>query len=121
MNEVIHVIPGEVVGSPGAADSHANELQVGVKSEFPTATEVVRPQSLTPLGRRKRAVTAEMIAAFEMFKDMGSTRKMADLAKRLGKPYSTVTKWSSWHNWPERIAEYGCRATCGKGLENRDA
>jgi len=24
----------------------------------------------------------------------------------VGKPYSTVTKWSSWHNWPERIAEY---------------
>lgn len=47
--------------------------------------------------------TAKSWEAFQVYRDMGKKRTLAKVADELGKSTTIIQRWSSKHNWKERI------------------
>lgn len=58
-----------------------------------------------PHAQKQREETPEQKQAFETYFLMGDDRSYRKLAKTLGKGSTTISNWSKWFNWQERIEE----------------
>ena len=55
---------------------------------------------------RRRGESAEHHGLLRRYLEMGSGRKLADLAEAVGRPVKSVQRLSSQHDWVERAAAY---------------
>lgn len=53
--------------------------------------------------KKQREETPEQKQAFETYFLMGDDRSIRKLAKTMGKGATTISNWSRWFNWAERI------------------
>ena len=59
-----------------------------------------------PQFERLKGEKAEQWQAFKIYRDMGSTRSMQELARIMKRPVRTMYLWSNKFNWLERIKSY---------------
>lgn len=50
--------------------------------------------------------SAKAFKAFSLYRDMGIERSVRKVAQRLNKSLTLIGRWSSAHNWPERVRAY---------------
>ncbi len=50
--------------------------------------------------------SAKAFEAFSLYRDMGIERSVRKVAQRLNKSLTLIGRWSSAHNWPERVRAY---------------
>lgn len=66
------------------------------------------PKEQEPVAQWERQPdeSAKAFEAFAIYRDMGIDRSIRKVAQRLGKSATLIGKWSSRHNWPERVKAY---------------
>jgi mannose/fructose/N-acetylgalactosamine-specific phosphotransferase system component IIB len=61
-------------------------------------------KELTLSYHRMKTDTDKSFEAFRIYRDMGTSRSLVQVAKQLGKSNTLLCRWSSKHNWIERVA-----------------
>jgi hypothetical protein len=59
-----------------------------------------------PLWERQPTDTDKSFEAFCIYRDMGASRSLRDVARKLDKSLTIIGRWSTDHNWQERISKY---------------
>lgn len=60
----------------------------------------------TPLWERQEGETDKAYEAFALYRDMGASRSVRDVAQKLGKSATLISRWSSANNWVERVSAW---------------
>ena len=50
--------------------------------------------------------TVKSFEAFQVYRDLGKTRSLPQVAEKLSKSETIIKRWSAKHNWQERIAAW---------------
>lgn len=50
--------------------------------------------------------TVKSFEAFQVYRDLGKTRSLQQVAEKLSKSETIIKRWSAKHNWQERIAAW---------------
>ncbi|MED4588104.1 phage terminase small subunit-related protein [Priestia flexa] len=61
---------------------------------------------MKPLYERQEGESKQAFEGFTIYRNLGLTRKLKDVGKKLGKNHSLVKHWSSQHNWVERAEAF---------------
>ncbi|CAH0347701.1 phage terminase small subunit-related protein [Bacillaceae bacterium CLA-AA-H227] len=61
---------------------------------------------MKPLYERQEGESKQAFEGFTIYRNLGLTRKLKDVGKKLGKNHSLIKRWSSQHNWVERAEAF---------------
>lgn len=61
---------------------------------------------MTQLWERQEGETDKAYEAFALYRDMGAGRSLREVARKLNKSLTQITKWSTPNNWSERVSAW---------------